>query len=67
MVYTGLIVYVCSLPIATKLKGWTTPSHGVCFKTDQGYVSIGNGEILDFGGGMKVRVTFEPVKGEVAQ
>lgn len=65
--YTIFILYICSLPMSTKLKGWVTPSSGICFKTDQGYVSIGNGEIMDFGGGMKVKITLERVEGEVAQ
>ena len=65
--YTVFILYICSLPINAKLQGWVTPSSGVMIKTDQGYVNIGNGQILDFGRNMKVRVTFEQVKGEVAQ
>ena len=65
--YTIFILWICSMPINAKLQGWVTPSSGVMIKTDQGYVSIGNGQILDSGGGMKVRITFEKVKGEVAQ
>ena len=65
--YTIFVIYICSLPISTKINGWITPSSGIVFKTDQGYVSIGNGEILDFGKNMRVRVTFEKVDGGVAQ
>ena len=61
MLYTGIVVYICSIPRYTKLKGWVTPSSGIVFKTD-GYTSFYNGQILDFGNGELVSVNFEKIK-----
>ena len=61
VLYTGVIVYICAIPKTTKLKGWTTPSSGIMFK-NEGYISFYNGQILDFGDGVLVRVTFERIK-----
>lgn len=66
-IYTLGIIWMTTLPLTKKLMGWVTPDKGVVIKTSDGYVSIANGEILDFGKGVKVRVTFEDVNGEVAQ
>lgn len=65
--YTAFVVYVCTLPQSSRIIGWTVPDNGIVIKTDDGYVAIGNGQILDFGSGMKVRVIFKKVEGEVAQ
>ncbi len=60
MLYTGVIVYICSIPRYTKLEGWTTPSSGIMFKSE-GYISFYNGQILEIGE-TKIRVTFEEIK-----
>jgi hypothetical protein len=66
MLYTGLIVYICSIPRYTKLKGWTTPSSGIMIKSD-GYLSLYNGQLIEIGD-TKIRVKFEKIKnGDVVE
>ncbi len=66
MLYTGVIVYICSIPRYTKLKGWVTPSSGIMIKSE-GYLSLYNGQLLEIGE-TKIRVTFEEIKeGDVVE
>ncbi len=60
MLYTGVIVYICSIPRYTKLKGWVTPASGIMIKSE-GYLSLYNGQLLKIGE-TKIRVTFEEIK-----
>lgn len=59
-IYTIFIVYICAIPSVTKLRGWVTPANGIMFK-NEGYVQISNGQIIDFGNGMKIRIKIERV------
>ena len=60
MLYTGVIVYICSIPKYTKLKGWVTPDISIMIKSE-GYLSLYNGQLLELGE-TKIRVTFEEIK-----
>lgn len=60
MLYTGVVIYICSIPRYTKLKGWITPTTGIMIKSE-GYLSLYNGQLLEIGD-TKIRVTFEEIK-----
>ena len=66
MLYTGVVVFICSIPRYTQLKGWVTPTSGIMIKSE-GYLSLYNGQLLEIGE-TKIRVTFEQVKeGDVVE